>query len=221
MTGSNHQHTQVALSRLDKSMAALERIRDRILTKRDAYPQNSEKWQRQTMELNAVLSKLQEFQAEKDVVFHPELYSDEQLPYMACFHGVVSALEAFVSSMSPVTSDFLEYTDPKTGNTPLLVACAQGHVECAKILIAVGANVDARNKAGSTALHCACEHGQMDVVAFLLDVPYMNPYTLDRRHHSPLQIARMACLDHDAWTRFKECARLLEEVGLPLVPSLP
>ncbi|KAF0689464.1 Aste57867_19099 [Aphanomyces stellatus] len=202
---------EAVLARMDREIAALEDKRDKILTKKDAYPENSDKAMRQVKKLNLVLQDLVGMQREKEEVFRADAFPEEYLPYMAAYHGCVHALKEFVSTMSPMTSSYLEFGDPATGNTPLHAACARGHVECAKLLIAVGASVDARNKVGFTPLHCACANGQVEIVTLLLAVPFFDPYGRDHRQQSALHVARTACLDHDSWARFKECARLLEE----------
>ncbi|XP_015790056.1 ankyrin repeat and KH domain-containing protein 1 isoform X2 [Tetranychus urticae] len=54
------------------------------------------------------------------------------------------------------------------GNTPLMEAAQEGHIELVKHLINVGANVNATNANGETALMHACENGHTDVAEILL-----------------------------------------------------
>ncbi|CAK4081785.1 unnamed protein product [Aphanomyces euteiches] len=209
---SRHDGERIAtLVRLNRSIVETERLRDEILTKKDAYPASSEKAKQLAKKLNVVQQDLFSLRREREEAFRAEDYGLEKVPYMAAYHGSLPALKEFVSTMSPITSNYLEYVDPETGNTPLLAACARGNVECAKLLIAVGANTDAHNKTGSSALHCACAKGQVEIVTLLLAVPFLDPYVRDNRDQSALHVARLACLENGAWVRYKECARLLEE----------
>lgn len=53
--------------------------------------------------------------------------------------------------------------DPEWGGrTPLHIACAQGHVDCAMLLLDAGAKVNAVTDTGWTPAHCACETGQVE-----------------------------------------------------------
>jgi hypothetical protein len=53
--------------------------------------------------------------------------------------------------------------------TPLVVACASGHVEICKLLVKGGADVDGAGAALVTPLMAAVQHQRRSVVAFLLD----------------------------------------------------
>ena len=57
----------------------------------------------------------------------------------------------------------------KHGFTPLHHACGEGHVDCAALLIAHGASVDAPNSRDETSLHLAAAMGQVKVVRLLLE----------------------------------------------------
>ena len=52
------------------------------------------------------------------------------------------------------------------GVTPLFVACQQGHVDVARLLLDNGAEVD-RN--GATPLFVACQNGHVDAARLLLE----------------------------------------------------
>lgn len=52
--------------------------------------------------------------------------------------------------------------------TPLILAALKGSLPCVKLLVARGANVNARNAQGHSALQYACSKGHKDVVEFLL-----------------------------------------------------
>ena len=54
------------------------------------------------------------------------------------------------------------------GMTPLSIACARGHVEVAKFLVANGATVDQADTDGVTPLAFACNKGHVEVAKFLV-----------------------------------------------------
>jgi len=55
------------------------------------------------------------------------------------------------------------------GNKPLMFAACYGHVECARVLLAHGADISAySSKNGLTALHKACMEGRVQIVQVLL-----------------------------------------------------
>ena len=55
----------------------------------------------------------------------------------------------------------------RPGRTPLLVACLQGHVDAARLLLDNGAEVDPATKKGTTPLAIAEERGHSSIVALL------------------------------------------------------
>jgi hypothetical protein len=59
--------------------------------------------------------------------------------------------------------------DPALGATPLSMAAWQGHVEAVELLIANGAEVNARNRNGATPLHGAAFFGQAESVRVLIE----------------------------------------------------
>ncbi|XP_065832715.1 ankyrin-3-like isoform X2 [Oscarella lobularis] len=56
----------------------------------------------------------------------------------------------------------------KRGRTALQLAASKGHVEVARLLIAEGANVEARNKWGETSFLVACRRGHVSVAELLI-----------------------------------------------------
>ncbi len=59
--------------------------------------------------------------------------------------------------------------DPKSGGTLLATAALMGHTEIVALLLAHGADVNARSKDGGTALHAAAFLGRVETVKLLLD----------------------------------------------------
>lgn len=54
------------------------------------------------------------------------------------------------------------------GKTPLMWACQKRHLEIALILVASGANINAKDKDNKTALKYAVESGNMELIKLLL-----------------------------------------------------
>jgi len=85
--------------------------------------------------------------------------------YVACLEG-----------HSAVVQVLLEHDDvdinavgvEKDGSTPLMGCCEGGHAELAKLLLESGADLEARNHSGATALFYATQQGHQDVVQLLL-----------------------------------------------------
>ena len=63
---------------------------------------------------------------------------------------------------------FLELIDPKTGQTPLMLASRQGHLEIVNALLDAGAQVDSTDFEGWTALKSASWGGHVECVRLLL-----------------------------------------------------
>lgn len=61
------------------------------------------------------------------------------------------------------------WQDPRTGNFPLHITCQNGHEEVTAMLIEHGADVNAQNGKGQTALHMAMSYDYYRVVRMLLD----------------------------------------------------
>ena len=73
------------------------------------------------------------------------------------------------------------------GKTPLFVACYNGNLDIAKMLVKNGADINRADIYGETALLVAIERGHLDVARLLMDHGAANTVAHDGR--SPLSIA--------------------------------
>jgi ankyrin repeat protein len=62
----------------------------------------------------------------------------------------------------------VKFSSDTQGFTPLLHAFAQGRLECAKHLLAKGADLNVRDKDGATALHVAAQGGHVECLRHLV-----------------------------------------------------
>jgi len=63
----------------------------------------------------------------------------------------------------------VDLTSPTTGSTALHTACAGGHADAVRALLAAGAKVNRRGAKGRTALIFACSNGHIEVARLLLE----------------------------------------------------
>jgi len=84
--------------------------------------------------------------------------------HKAAYFGHAKNVEKLLDSK--VAADTYE---TETGMTPLILACSNGHVNVAQVLVEKGnANVNLAGHGGLTALHHACKNDHVDVVRYLL-----------------------------------------------------
>jgi ankyrin repeat protein len=57
----------------------------------------------------------------------------------------------------------------KNGNTPLMNAAFNGHVDVCKLLLDHGAKIESKDDIGFTPLYCACQEGHLSVISLLID----------------------------------------------------
>ena len=80
----------------------------------------------------------------------------------------IPAIQSLLSSSSPSTrTQLLSYQD-SDGQTPLHVACENGHHQIVEMLLTAGANIAAQDNYGQTPLHVAHQNGNHQVVELLL-----------------------------------------------------
>ncbi|TMW60214.1 hypothetical protein Poli38472_000256 [Pythium oligandrum] len=89
---------------------------------------------------------------------------------LACArYGELEELQELLKAVSVDEKDsYVNYVQPDTLNTPLHMACANGHADCAKELIAHGARHIA-NASGNTPLHWAVQNNHLAAVKALLE----------------------------------------------------
>ena len=99
------------------------------------------------------------------------------------------------------------------GETPLMVACAVGRLENAKMLLKYTPDLDlaAVDTTGSTALHIAALNNQIEVVKFLLGLPNIDVNALNSVEKTPLMLA--VEMGH------VEMREILLKAGEPLIKS--
>jgi ankyrin repeat protein len=84
--------------------------------------------------------------------------------HFASYYGAASAVRALLdagASTAAVTKNFLE-------NMPLHAAAAGGHLSIMELLLERGADANARQHGGFTAMHTAAQHGSRAMVELLL-----------------------------------------------------
>eukprot|EP00048_Salpingoeca_helianthica_P008098 m.118431 g.118431 ORF g.118431 m.118431 type:complete len:677 (+) comp14512_c0_seq2:95-2125(+) len=102
----------------------------------------------------------------------------------------------------------VEYRDEASGSTPLILAALGGHREAVECLIVYGANVDARDSSGNTALHMAAwqeKHHSAEIIEVLLkngananERNTKDSTPLHHACHTGQAFAVMLLLDHGA-----------------------
>lgn len=102
---------------------------------------------------------------DQDIPVAHVVSEDPQL-YIACATGDDAWLRHFLRA--PMNAGAMNEKDDG-GMLPLGIAARCGHVECVKLLLEHGANVDIKDNMGCTPLHHASETGSVDCVQMLLE----------------------------------------------------
>jgi len=97
--------------------------------------------------------------------------SGPSLPYMAAYAGRTDLIKKLIEMRVDIDKPVAGLTDsaPGRGWTPLMIAAAEGHAETVSALVEGGANVNATNALGRTALMFASSYGFLAIVQDLLD----------------------------------------------------
>ncbi|EQC42584.1 hypothetical protein SDRG_00313 [Saprolegnia diclina VS20] len=140
--------------------------------------------------------------------------SEDDRIYQAVRDNNVPGLIALLESLAPdAKGRMLEYHGAN-GRTPLMMACAKNHVQCAQILLTHGTFIDAKDDKGNAALHYACLQGSTDVLQYLLSLPGVSPYLQNQRGLSPMDVARKNIENKDFVAASAQCIQLLEQRAL-------
>jgi ankyrin repeat protein len=86
----------------------------------------------------------------------------------AARQGDIDALSHLLASVGPGV-DLVNASYGCSGNTPLIEAGCEGHVEMVQCLLQLGANVDKPDAGGRGPMYWAAANGQAAVIRFLLD----------------------------------------------------
>lgn len=97
------------------------------------------------------------------IVDHPDIFGNIR-------HGNRARTEAMLRD-----DESLVHARDENGNTPLIVAVQNNQMVIAGLLIAKGADVDARNSKGNTALHFATKFNYDDIKRKLIEEWNANP----------------------------------------------
>ncbi|ETV84366.1 hypothetical protein H257_03597 [Aphanomyces astaci] len=92
--------------------------------------------------------------------------------------------------------------------TPFLVACRLGHVQCVSILMQHGANRHAVDHHGNTGLHHACRQGHVALVQFLS--AHMDVYIHNAKRLSAIDLCRQQLHGQQHNANMARCMECLE-----------
>ncbi|EQC42384.1 hypothetical protein SDRG_00121 [Saprolegnia diclina VS20] len=198
---------------MDKVLRKTEKLYDKVLDgtmrrekcifKAESYVRDAAKAEHWRRKQRAASGKLQKAHAKLGNAFASSTFPPEQAIWFACKYGLVDVVRRATVG--------IDVPDAKAHNTPFMMACLGGHLECAKALYARGIELLAVNLAGFTALHCASQHGQYVIVQWLLTLPEMDPHARSLSSLTALDVARRACAVGDKLGCVVKCIRLLEQ----------
>uniref|UniRef100_A0A158PNG3 ANK_REP_REGION domain-containing protein n=1 Tax=Anisakis simplex TaxID=6269 RepID=A0A158PNG3_ANISI len=92
----------------------------------------------------------------------------ETAMHLAARSGNETVLLAMVAKLGPGAVQIVQNKQSKSGWSPLLEACARGHLGVARILLKHHARVDVFDENGQTALHLAAANGHVHLTHLLL-----------------------------------------------------
>lgn len=99
--------------------------------------------------------------------FNPSHPTFSQLPSSSPSQELLQTLQAALPEFNTNRSQYLDSLTSK-GQTPLMLAAANGHYTCAQLLLEWGAGVNSHNGEGNTPLHAAISSRQSHVIDLLL-----------------------------------------------------
>jgi hypothetical protein len=134
---------------------------------------------------------------------------------LACAVGNALAVELLLAHQPPPSLE-KDFGPARARWTPLQTAAGRGHAEIVQLLLEGGANVNAADKQGRTALHWAALRGHADCAKVLLDAGADPGLRTKEARNAPAQTALELALELTE-TYGPEVARLLS----PLPPEQP
>ncbi|RDD37563.1 Transient receptor potential cation channel subfamily A member 1-like protein [Trichoplax sp. H2] len=125
---------------------------------------------------------------EKNVDITATDYKERSAVYWAAQENQPETLQLLLSRDPRKTKVLVDAADTND-NYPLHVASREGYVNCVKILLEHGAQIDARNEEELTPLHLAADNGRTQVVRVLVNYDSSIVNDEDESSNSPLHIA--------------------------------
>lgn len=117
-------------------------------------------------------------------LYNTFIYKDwDALLFKAANDGNIPALEEAIKNDGDVNAQ------PAGECTPLMIACLKNQIEATRLLVATKrCRLELIDILGRSALYCACQAGNLEIVKFLLE-NNAKPRTADNHGNSPLIIA--------------------------------
>jgi hypothetical protein len=137
------------------------------------------------------------------IVLEEELQEQQELAdelVSAAFLGDLTAVKALADG--PVDVNQAD----GNGYTALQLACTAGRIDCARHLLAKGADVNVKGNGGSTPLHAAARNGHTAALQLLLSIPKVDVNAVAKDGRTALHVAA----EHD----HNDAAQLLIEAGV-------
>mmetsp|Transcript_53734 Transcript_53734/g.96601 ORF Transcript_53734/g.96601 Transcript_53734/m.96601 type:complete len:397 (+) Transcript_53734:78-1268(+) len=106
-----------------------------------------------------------------------------------------AAIAADLETLGTLPAEELNSTDG-SGNTPLIWAANEGHLEVVDFLLSANVDVNVRGFLGATALHRAARYGHMEVLERLLSAPGINCDIANDKMQYPLHFAAFKLQPH-------------------------
>lgn len=97
-----------------------------------------------------------------------------------------------------------------SNRSPLHEAAQSHKLRCTRVLLKGGANPNAIDWRGSTALHYACETGNVDIVECLMEDKNMKPNIRDVNGRTPLLVAAYFRRNEAVYYLLRRCGRLVD-----------
>lgn len=103
----------------------------------------------------------------------------------AASNGELAMIDSLLAS-DPLSVDARDAAE----NTPFLWSAACGHVDAMKKFLSAGADLNARNSHGDTALHRACWRSQVEAVRYLIDVAHIDENIVNKQGKKAVDLIR-------------------------------